>query len=107
MPIAKVKEMFRFYFSILLLHSIVNIEQKCVFTILKAINCKKKFYAVYVIRDNERSTPNECLIPQGMRECSVSHQFTVIKRAQITSIVIEANHNVVCLFRSSFETTNL
>ena len=37
MPIAKVEEKFRF-FSIIFLHSIFNIEKKCVSTVFKVID---------------------------------------------------------------------
>ena len=85
MPIAKVQEKFTF-FSILFLHSIFNIEKKCVLTILKAIN---------------RKTINfECLVPQDI--------LNFMKCAHVSSIVTEANHKgAVCLFKSSFETQQI
>ena len=57
MPIAKVQVKFTF-FSILFLHSILNIEKKCVLPILKAIN--------------RETIKSECLVPQDMREGRVS-----------------------------------
>ena len=57
LPIAKVEESSD-VFSVLFLHSIFNIEKKCVLIIFKAIN---------------RETINsECLAPQDMREGRVS-----------------------------------
>ena len=56
-PLQKLKNMFR-VFSIFLLHSIFDIEKKCVLTILNAINRK-------IINC-------ECLVPQDLRECRVS-----------------------------------
>ena len=56
MPIAKVQEKFRVFQ--IFLHSIFNIGNRCVLTILKTI---------------DRKTINsECLVPQDMREGRVS-----------------------------------
>ena len=67
-PIAKVKEKFSCFcfLLILFLHSIFNIEKKCVLTILKAINYKT-FNA-------------ESLVPRDMREGRVSYLSVNSKR---------------------------
>ena len=84
MPIAKVKEKFRFCFF-LFLHSIFSIEKKCVLTILKAINHK--------------TINSKHLVAQDMREGRVSWQITFMKCSHILSIVTETNHKgAVCLF---------
>ena len=55
MPIATVKEKFGFFSLIFFLHSIFNIEKKCVLTILKAINHKTINSKRLVLQNMEES----------------------------------------------------
>ena len=73
-------------FPIFLLHSIFNIEKKCVLTVLKAVDRK--------------TIKTECLVSQDMRECRAYQQIAFMKRAHVSSIVIEANHNVLFVYQA-------
>ena len=90
MPIEKVNEDFRSS-SVLFLHSIFNIEKKCVLTILKTINLK-------TVNSEIRS----------LKTCEKTGFLSNLLPAHISSIVTEANHNgAVCLFRGSFQTQQI
>ena len=60
----------------MVLHSVFNIEIKCVFTILKAINCKMM--------------KTEFVVPQDMRECRVHQQHAFMECPQVLSILTES-----------------
>ena len=79
-------EMFQFLFQFSF-YVAFNIEKKCVFTILKAINR---------------------LVLQDMGQCRVHQQLTFMKCAHVSNIVTEANHNgAVCVLRTGFETRQI